>query len=78
MRPPLADATPPDADAIARDLADIAGATGLTLYTGRTPHDDGLVWCCATLGRVTPAEAMAHVADTYPYDPPGTPAADRW
>ena len=36
MRPPLADATPPDADAIARDLADIAAATGLTLRMSPT------------------------------------------
>ena len=72
--------TPPPFDdaALRADLTDVAAAAGLTLYTGRTPDDDGLVWCCPTLGRVTPDVAMAHVADTYPYDPPGTPVADRW
>jgi len=70
MRPPSDAATPPDADAIARDLADVAAATGLTLYTGRTPDDDGLVWCCETLGRVTPEVAHAHAMDDPPYDYP--------
>jgi hypothetical protein len=70
--------TADDAARLGRDLADIAAATGLKLNTGRTPDDDGLVYCCVTLGRVTPAVAAGHVEDTYPYDPPGTPAADRW
>jgi hypothetical protein len=67
-----------DAARLGRDLADIAAVTGLKLYTGRTADHDGLVYCCVTLGRVTPAVAAGHVADTFPYDPPGTPAADRW
>ena len=70
MRPPSDAATPPDADAIARDLADIAAATGLKLYTGRTPDADGLVWCCRLLGRVTPEVAHAHAMDDPPYDWP--------
>ena len=35
------------------------------LYTGRKPDADGLVYCCVTLGRVTPAEAADHLWD-YP------------
>jgi hypothetical protein len=66
--------TPPTADHAARigqDLADIGESTGLTLYTGRTPDEDGLVWCCATLGRVTPPVAHDHVEDTLQWAIPG-------
>ncbi len=48
-----------------RLLAEIAAVNDLTLYTGREPDDDGLVYCCVTLGRVTPAEAADHLWD-YP------------
>ncbi len=50
---------------IRRDLAEIAAVNGLMLYTGPEPDDDGLVYCCVTLGRVTPAEAADHLWD-YP------------
>ncbi len=50
---------------IRRDLAEVAAVSGLTLYTGPEPDDDGLVYCCVTLGRVTPAEAADHLWD-YP------------
>ena len=58
-----------DAARIRRDLAEIAAAAGLTLDTGRAPDDDGLVYCCVTLGRVPPAVARDHA---YDYPP------DRW
>ncbi len=48
---------------IRRDLAEIAAVAGLMLYTGPEPDDDGLVYCCVTLGRVTPAEAADHLWD---------------
>ena len=50
---------------IQRLLAEIAAVSGLMLYTGREPDDDGLVYCCVTLGCVTPAEAADHLWD-YP------------
>jgi hypothetical protein len=48
-----------------RLLDEIAAVNDLTRYTGREPDDDGLVYCCVTLGRVTPAEAADHLWD-YP------------
>ena len=45
---------------IRRDLADIGASTGLKLDPRRTPDADGLVYCCVTMGRVTPAVAAAH------------------
>ena len=61
---PLTPRTADDAAQIGQDLADVGEATSMTLYTGRTPDADGLVWCCDTMGRVTPAVAADHVEDT--------------
>lgn len=68
---PLTTLTADDAAQIGQDLADIGEAPGMILSTGRTPDADGLVWCCDTLGRVTPALAADHVEDTLRWAIPG-------